>query len=214
MYAARAKDKDLTFVVSGMLWQRSLVMLDLETRSLWSHLLGRAMSGPLEGAELESIPSVMTDWKTWRAEHPDGTVLNLPRTSHEYRREFYRDRSQFVIGMAEGPARAWPFDQLTRQPVVNDQFNEVSVLVLFMAESSTALIYDRRVGDRTLSLSNESGKLLDRETGSQWDPASGKAIAGPLAGRVLPRAIGVVSYRRAWENFHPDSEYWRAGDNR
>lgn len=193
-----------------MLWQRSLVMMDLETRSLWSHLLGRAMSGPLQGAELESIPSVMTDWKTWRTEHPDSTVLNLSRTSRDYRREFYRDRSQFVIGMAEGAARAWPFDQLARQPVVNDEFNKESVLVVFMAESSTALIYNRRAGDRTLSFANEGGKLLDRETGSQWDPASGKAIAGPLAGHVLPRAIGVVSYGRAWKNFHPDSKYWRA----
>jgi len=196
-----------------MLWQRSLVMKDLETGSLWSHLLGRAMSGPLKDTELESIPSVMTDWKTWRTEHPDGTVLNLLRTSLDYLREFYHDRSQFVIGVADGPARAWPFDQLARQPVVNDEFNKEPVLVIFMAESSTAMIYHRRAGDRTLSFANESGKLIDRETGSQWEPASGKAIAGQLAGQVLPRAVGVVSYRRAWDSFHPDSEYWRAGAN-
>ena len=85
-----------------MLWQQSLVMMDLQTGSLWSHLLGRAMRGPLGGQELDMLPSAMTDWKTWRSEHPDTTVLALSRTSREYQRDFYRDPSQFVFGMAEG----------------------------------------------------------------------------------------------------------------
>ena len=65
-------------------------MYDRETDSLWSHLLGEAMKGPLKGSELKQIPSVMTDWKTWRTQHPESTVLWLSRTSHEYRREFYQ----------------------------------------------------------------------------------------------------------------------------
>ena len=40
MYAREAKGQTLTFQVSGMLWKRSLVMRDIETGSLWSHLLG------------------------------------------------------------------------------------------------------------------------------------------------------------------------------
>jgi hypothetical protein len=210
VYAARAKDKDLTFVVSGMLWQRSLVMMDLETRSLWSHLLGRAMSGPLKGQELEALPSVVTDWKTWRAEHPDTTVLSLSHTSREHRREFYRHPSQFVLGMAEeGAARAWPFDQLVRQPVVNDEFNRAPVLVVFMSDSATAIAYDRRSAGRTLTFRNENGRLLDNETSTQWDPASGQAVAGPLFGKQLTQRIGNVSYLRAWRDFHPESSYWK-----
>ena len=38
---------ELTLVVSGMLWNRNLVMLDLETESLWSHILGEAKAGVL-----------------------------------------------------------------------------------------------------------------------------------------------------------------------
>lgn len=212
MYASEVKERRLTFVVSGMLWQRSLVMMDLETRSLWSHLLGRAMRGPLQGAELESIPSVMTDWKTWRLQHPESTVLNLSRTSREYRREFYRDRSQFVIGMADGTARAWPFDELAHQSIVNDQFNDEPALIVFLKDSATALIYDRRLGERTLSFDDKDGKLVDRETGSQWDGSSGKALGGPLLGESLRRKVGIVSYRRAWEKFHPHSEYWRTNE--
>ena len=53
MYATKVEDKRLTFFVSGMLWQRSLVMQDKETGSLWSHILGEAMRGSLKGTSLE-----------------------------------------------------------------------------------------------------------------------------------------------------------------
>jgi hypothetical protein len=210
VYAARVKDKDLTFVVSGMLWQRSLVMMDLETRSLWSHLLGQAMRGTLKGEKLEMLPSSMTDWKTWRSKHPDTTVLNLSRTAREYQREFYRDPSRFVLGMAKGgAARAWPFDQLVRQPVLNDEFDRTPVLVVFMQDSATALAYDRRLDGRTLTFKFEGSKLLDNQTSTQWEPASGKAVAGPHLGKQLTQQTGLVSYLRAWRDFHPESSYWK-----
>ena len=88
MYARRVNGRTLTFGVSGMLWQDSLVMYDVETRSLWSHLLGEAMAGPLKGTVLGQVPSVMVDWKTWKSRHPQTTVLNLSRTSAAYRRSF------------------------------------------------------------------------------------------------------------------------------
>ena len=48
------KDRKLTLCVSGKLWNRSLIMMDKETDSLWSHLLGEAMAGPLEGGAEEA----------------------------------------------------------------------------------------------------------------------------------------------------------------
>ena len=47
MYASQVEEQTLTFAVSGMLWKRSLVMVDSETKTLWSHLLGKAMRGKL-----------------------------------------------------------------------------------------------------------------------------------------------------------------------
>jgi hypothetical protein len=212
VYATRVGDRDLTFVVSGMLWQRSLVMMDLQTRSLWSHLLGTAMRGPLKGQQLEMLPSVMTDWETWHQQHPNTSVLNLSRTSRHYKRDFLQDPSRFVIGTAAGSsARAWPLDQLVHQPVVNDQFDGEPILIVFMQENATALAYDRRIDGRTLTFRSTEGKLLDEQTGTQWDPSSGKAIAGPLKGDSLTRRIGVMSYRRAWQDFHPESSFWKVG---
>ncbi len=45
MYDRKVKDQTLTFAVSGLLWNSSLVMLDQETGSLWSHILGTCERG-------------------------------------------------------------------------------------------------------------------------------------------------------------------------
>jgi hypothetical protein len=211
VYASRVDNRKLTFAVSGMLWQRSLVMVDKETDSLWSHLLGECMRGELKSRELEMLPSVMTDWKSWKSQHPDSTVLMMSRTSKNYDRDFYRDPTRFVVGMVSGEkARAWPFDQLLKQAIVNDRFGGESVLITFETESNTPRVFDRRLDGKDLSFQLTNGKLVDDQTGSQWSLSNGKAVSGQLSGSSLRPLIGIPSYRRAWENFHPDSEYWKA----
>jgi len=201
----------LNFAVSGMLWNRSLVMKDMETGSLWSHLLGLCMRGPLEGAELALLPSMITDWKTWLSRHPQTTALNLSRTSTNYLSEFYKDPSKFGVAMAEGgEARAWSFADLIKQPVVNDAFAGKKIVVLFQKSSSTALIFERTLGGRTLTFGWVDGKLQDEQTHTLWDIASGVAISGELMGQALQPALGIVSYAKAWRVFHPNSTYWNA----
>ena len=83
MYAAEINEhkERLVFQVSGKLWQRSLVMRDLQTGSLWAHLLGECMEGPLKGKTLTPIPAAITSWKEWKTAHPNTTVLSLKRSA-------------------------------------------------------------------------------------------------------------------------------------
>ena len=98
VYASEVDGKKLTFQVSGQLWQRSLVMRDLETESLWSHILGECMQGELKGKKLELIPAEMTTWKQWLADHPQTTVLDMSPTAKRFDREcFKRMQPVFVI---------------------------------------------------------------------------------------------------------------------
>ena len=212
MYAREVKDRTITLAVSGMLWNRSLVMIDTETDSLWSHLLGEAMQGELKGARLEVLPSLMTDWGTWRKLHPNSTVVMLKRTSSRFNREFYRNgMHRFVLGYASGEnAVAWPFEALEKQPAINDKLHDTPLLVVFDSPSSTAFLFDRRVGDRTLRFDIKDGKLLDDETKSVWNAHTGQATAGPLKGQQLTPLAGVVSFRRAWMIFHPTTRLWEA----
>lgn len=195
-----------------MLWNRSLVMIDQETKSLWAHLLGEAMRGPLKGEQLETIPSIITDWASWRRNHPETTVLNMSRTAREFQTDVFRRPELFVLGMAGGEAKAWPLDQLKKQPVVNDTFDDVPVLIVFDPNTGTAWSYDRRVDGKTLDFAmRKDGVVIDRQTGSPWHYGQGVATEGPLKGNNLRPALGIISYRRAWETFHPRTNFWSAG---
>ena len=202
--------------VSGKLWNRSLVMVDQETGSLWSHLLGRAMSGAMEGTNLKTLPGLMTDWKTWRQMHPKTTVVTLSRTSTDYRREFYQRPQRFVVGIADGDAaRAWPFDQLLKQPVVNDSFEGKPLVVVFDEQSKTAFLFDRRVEQNAVELTLRDGQLLDEQSGAMWNARTGRAIStgeGSDEAEVadLTPIPGIVSFRHTWEVFHPKSTTFRA----
>ena len=63
---------------------------------------------------------------------------------------------------------------------------------------------------KVLSFERSGTSIEDRETASVWDPVKGQAVEGPLQGKKLKPLVGIVAYRRAWQDFHPDSGYWEA----
>lgn len=68
----------LTFGTTGRLVNSNLLMYDVETCSEWPQLLGTAISGPLKGTRLDTVPLVWTTWGHWRAAHPDTRCLLPP----------------------------------------------------------------------------------------------------------------------------------------
>ena len=194
-----------------MLWNRSLIMIDGETKSLWSQLLGKAMRGPLEGTELKILPGLMTDWKTWRKRCPKTTVVTLERTAKSFHNQIYGNPELFVIGMTRGShARSWSFDQLHKQPVVNETFRGTPLAAVFVRESNTAFLYNRRVEDKTLTFAQKEKLLVDDQTQSTWEATTGLCLDGPLQGKSLRLIPGIISFRKAWKTFHPESEEFTA----
>ncbi len=61
----------------------SLVMRDRETNSWWSIMTSTAISGTLDGAELDELPvGEKTTWADWRHRHPDTLVLSVDGKQH------------------------------------------------------------------------------------------------------------------------------------
>ncbi len=62
---------------SGLLIRSNKVMYDVNTYSVFDTFLGSAVTGPLakKGVQLKQATVITTDWATWKAEHPDTTVL-------------------------------------------------------------------------------------------------------------------------------------------
>lgn len=218
MYARTVGDRDLTFGVSGMLWEGSLVMIDQETESLWSHLLGEAMQGPLQGTKLEIIPALMTDWATWSASNPDTTVAIMPRSANRYRRGGVAASQSLAICYDDGEnAKSWPLPfphlQSDSPGVIHDRLGEAELLIYWDPSSETAAIYDRRVDERVLTMRMIDGQFRDDETQSRWDPLNGRAVSGELKGKKLKSLAGIISFVSAWHRYHPNSEHWDEGQS-
>ncbi|MDP5087003.1 MAG: DUF3179 domain-containing protein [Yoonia sp.] len=62
---------------SGLLIRSNKVMYDIQTYSVFDTFLGTALTGPLaeKNLQLEQATVITTDWGTWKAAHPQTTVL-------------------------------------------------------------------------------------------------------------------------------------------
>ena len=90
---------------------------------------------------------------------------------------------------------------LIRHEIVNDVLGDVPVAVTYCPLCNTALVFDRRVGERLLDFGT-SGNLRksdlvmwDRQTQSWWQQITGEAIVGDLTGtRLKVIAAQVLSF--------------------
>jgi hypothetical protein len=220
--------------VSGKLIMNTLVMYDHQTRTLWSQFLGEGVQGELKGVKLDFIAATHTEWSSWREAHPSTLVLDK-RGYYNYRTDYYTsyyfggsagvlgesrqdnrlDRKALVVGVDAGEeTKAYPFEVLMDQPVINDSVGEQDVLVYFDPGTDTALVYDRSVDGRTLTFRLAEGGfghqvvLVDDETGTRWNALTGVAIEGELQGNVLSRALSHLSFWFAWKDWNPDTKVY------
>lgn len=67
----------MTFDFAEGLAEDNLLIVDRETRSLWSQLDARAISGPRKGEPLRVVPALQTSWGHWRSLHPETSVMTV-----------------------------------------------------------------------------------------------------------------------------------------
>lgn len=75
-FSAKLGGKQLSFGVSGLLYNNDLVFYDKETESLWSQIEGRSIAGNFVGQKLQQLPLVHITWEAWKRQHPDTLVLS------------------------------------------------------------------------------------------------------------------------------------------
>lgn len=186
---------------------RSLVMSDVETDTEWAHLLGRAMAGKLKGKVLEPLITDMVTWKVWREQFPDTTVLKMSATAKDFTGDFYRDRSRFVFGFAIGSkSYALPMEKLFEHPLHAFKLGDESLVATFDRDGTTTHLFDAKLNGQVMEFElADSRRMKDRQTGSLWKTTTGEAISGPMKGKSLRQRVGIMSFRKAWQNFHPES---------
>lgn len=189
-YRAEVGGQELSFGVSGLLYNSDVLLYDRQTESLWSQLMTKAVSGPWRGQALEMIPLTHTSWQDWQQRHPHTQVLSRD-TGHDrdYGRDPYagyaRSRDIWfqvshhsgrhhpkepVIGVViDDQAKAWPFERLA---VLGEQVEHADTL----AGKDVLVRYDHR-----------------HRTGSVHDAKTGEEIPS------------VIAFWFAWYAFYPDT---------
>ena len=231
MYSRNLNGKTLTFGVSGKLWKNALVMYDRETKTLWSHLTGEALSGPLVGETLTMLAALpRVKWKEWQAQYPNTKVLSV-RGREDQRSDTYRDyhdssrtglfapensdnrlrNKDRVIGVILGPQqkayplveKLWKGKEKGTWTLIQDRIGDTPLLVFYEPELYATGVYDRRLKD---------GALLEFETpaegyraldteGRQWNLLTGEGPDGHSLTPIPHMAI----YWFAWADFYPET---------
>lgn len=127
-----------------------------------------------------------------------------------------------VVSVDIGDGWAVGFKALSEARVINDEAGGLSFAVVWKSGASSAVdrsqissgrdvgqtaVFDRRLGDRTLTLEWTNESLRDTETGTTWDLA-GRAVAGPLTGERLRSVPHGNHFWFGWVVFRPDTRVW------
>jgi hypothetical protein len=222
VYARTVNGKTLTFGVSGKLIRNSLVMYDRETHSLWSHLTGSAIDGPLSGAQLQVLPASQTTWTSWQRAYPGTKVLPHDYPGQTDQLRYFTNQAAGVRGRLHDDnrlptkakvigvrvldqAKAYAMTAIIREKIVDDTFAD-EALVVFKTGSESASVFRRDLSGQTLTFeASAGGTITDRETGSGWDPLTGKAVSGALMNSSLTPIDATTSFWFGWFDFFPET---------
>ena len=231
MWETEVNGRKLTFHLAGINNQ-NFIMRDEETGSWWQQVSGEAILGSLKGARLKQVFHDELPFATWKREQsrgrvlrPDERVAGMYETA-DWETQMARyptvtpaspgdplPQRELVIGITAGDtAKAYPLAALkTRSPVL-EVLGGVPIMIVVGDDKKAVRAFDARVDGRVLEFFAKTDasppRLLDAETGSEWD-FTGKAISGPLAGRSLSKIPVLADYWFDWKIYHPNTDIYR-----
>ncbi len=220
----------LTFEVLGLL-DGVFQMKDRQTGTIWTHLDGKAIAGPLEGQRLNIIPIPQTTWGQWKADYADTLVLD-PDTPFQDRyarpvqigvfnpnEAIYGDdripSNTLIVGVeVEGVFKGYPLSELEEAGfVVNDTVGGQPIVVFYDSAARTGVAYLRQFDGQVLefyNVSEDGHEIRDRETGSLWD-VHGRTVEGAYGEARLEFVPSFISEWYGWSAYHPETQLYLAG---
>jgi len=191
-FSSIVKDKRRSFGVSGLLYNSDVLLYDRETGSLWSQILGKAVTGAAKGERLVIVPTAHTSWEDWLSRHPDTLVLS---EDTGYARDYSRD-----------PYAGYDVNPIILFPVANSSSRFDSKEVVLGLE----IAGDHKAFPFT-ELAKTEGEIVDvvggREIRVVYDARHRTARVVDKGGEKLP---SVLTYWFAWYAFYPEGEVFYA----
>lgn len=186
----RIGGQELTFGVSGLLYNSDVLMYDHQTLSLWSQLKMESVSGKSLGKKLSWLATEQMTWAAWKDKYPDSVVLTTETGSaRSYSGDAYR-------GYFDSPDVMFPVPKNRTELAQKDWVVGVIVNDVAKAYSQKALeaaaggSIEDTVGGTTITISHDPGARFTKVTNGQ-------------TGETIP---SVNVYWFAWQAFYPQTE--------
>lgn len=228
-YDSKFSGKSLTFRVTGLLYNSNDVLVDIETRSYWQQITGQSIIGNAIGKNLTKIPVEMTTWALWKTKYPETLVMSSetgfdrdygtdPYSGYEesgHTWYFPKDEDSrlfakdIVYGVASNEgSKVYVKANVTYAGVINDQFGNKKMLVLYDKGLDTVKIFERVLRGSELNFEIVNDKIIDTQTKSVWN-YDGVAIDGSMRTEKLKRVDATHSFWYVWAAFYPKTEIFR-----
>ena len=122
-----------------------------------------------------------------------------------------------------GEAVAYPYDVLSELNVINDVVGGNDVVIFWTEGTASALdtsnipegrdvgaavAYARVLDGTTLDFEFKDGKILDKQTGTEWN-IFGQAVAGDLSGKQLVPVVSINHFWFSWAAFKPETKIYQ-----
>jgi hypothetical protein len=188
---------------------------DETTGSWWRQANGEAIRGPLKGMTLAELPSRQTTLSEWLALHPKSLVMQADSSAIEkYTNDYafergtsrkkltgtdtlsWREKS-WVLGItANGRSKAYDWNRVRRERVINDEVGGVPVVIALARDDASYFAFERPSGVRKFALRGDS-LVAEKE-------------AYDLSGNGVSSALTPVNvsqeFWHSWRTFHPGTE--------
>ncbi|MFQ6136958.1 MAG: DUF3179 domain-containing protein [Candidatus Hydrothermarchaeales archaeon] len=231
-YERTIDGRETEFGVLGTLLNSCLVMYDRNTDTSWTQIGGVAFDGELAGEKLRPIEMEHVTWGHWKNRHPNTLILSKDTgffksyefdivkisgytTNEEIHFPIAKNDTRLhpkarVFGIEmDGKFRAYPEAEIAKVGILNDRFAGRDILVVQDPESKLIRVFERRLNGWVLNFELKDGRLLDKETESQWN-FEGESTSGTNSGKRLNKVDALEIYWFAWAAYHPETELFLA----
>lgn len=185
---------------------------DRATGSWWRQANGEAIAGARKGTVLPEIPSRQLTLARWLELHPDSRIMQPdPALRHRYTKTFdyetgasrsaltgtdttsWHDKAWVVGVTVNGESRAYDWNRLRRERVVNDVVGGTPVVLLLASDRTNFFAYERPDPATRFTLRGDSLVAPDRAYAS----------SGRGAGAALKPVPASQEFWHSWRTFHP-----------
>ena len=230
-YDASMDGINLIFDIEGRLFEGNSVLMDRNSGSLWSQMLGMAFDGPLRGRGMPLLPVFWTSWNYACRSFPDAQVLATPQDSkkaygrdpygsYQRRDSYYQNdiliypvsrldrrfpRKTSMLGLEYNDMRVGiDIRYVKKNGAVNFFVGDKALVAVHDVQMDTVRVFDRQIWEKPTLFIKEDGQLKDLSTHSSWS-YDGTCVAGNLQGASMKELFGIYAMWFAWFAMNPET---------